>query len=90
MHRHGCAYRHANDEVEGFTGWGFYPHRAAEDCERQVRIRCRALGAEFEPARMIYAERDLTPDEMEQVRTDWASGRRHKPDGTPYAGQTGS
>jgi hypothetical protein len=34
---------------------------------------------------LIFSERDLTPEEIEQVYRDWAASRRYAPDGSQYA-----
>jgi hypothetical protein len=89
FHCFSCAYRHADGSVEGFVGLGFSDHLARMDCIEQVRRRLSAMYGQqqvVDENTLIFAERDLTQDEVEQVRRDWASNRRYAPDGARYSG----
>ena len=85
MYRHDLAYRHENGTVEGFTGFGFTTTSAEEDCTRQMRIKCeliRGFGPnKFAQEKIIRDESAVTPEEMELIRQDWASGARYTPEG---------
>jgi hypothetical protein len=87
MHTFRCAYRFASDRVEGFTGFGFGEYSARKDCREQIRRRLSAIAGESPTvveSNVIYFDDDLTSEEMEQVRRDWAKGLRYGPDGSPY------
>jgi hypothetical protein len=87
FHCFSCAFHHADGSVEGFLGFGFSDYSARKDCVEQVRRRLSAIAGTpqaVEENRLIFSERDLTPEEMEKVRRDWAKGLRYAPDGSPY------
>ena len=82
-----CALRHTDRPVEGFLGFGFSDYSARKDCLEQVRRRLSAIAGQsvlVNENDLIFSEQELTPDEMEQVRRDWAAGRRYGPDGLRY------
>ncbi len=87
MYAFRCAYRFSNGSIAGFVGFGFGEYSARKDCHEQVRRRLLAMPGEpatVDDNRLIFSERDLTPDEMEGVRRDWARGLRYAADGAPY------
>lgn len=85
MYRVALAYRHDNREVEGFVGYGFTEESAENDCIRQMRYKRLSLGP-FRPENVIRDDTDLTLDELEAIRNDWASGARYNPDGSARPG----
>ena len=89
FHCFACAVRHADQSVEGFLGFGFSDHSAKKDCIEQVRRRLLAVSGSEQTVNeneLIYSDRDLTAEEMERIRCDWASSCRFAPDGFPYPG----
>jgi hypothetical protein len=89
FHCFSCAFRHADGSVEGFLGFGFSDYSARKDCVEQVRRRVSAkVGTPqaVDISTFIFSERDLTPEEMESVRRDWAKGLRYATDGSLYSG----
>jgi len=76
-----AAYRHANEEVEGFVGFGFTAGGAKADCLSQMQRKCKRLGEYFHGEQVIEDTEGLSFNEMEVIRTDWASGLRYAEDG---------
>ena len=89
FHCFSCALRLPNGSVEGFLGLGFSDYSARKDCVEQVRRKFSSISGSpqvVNESDLIFTERDLTPEEMEQVRRDWARSRRYAPDGSLYSG----
>ena len=87
FHCFACAVRHSDGSVEGFLGLGFSDYSARKDCVEQVRREFSSISGSpqvVNESDLIFSERDLTPEEMEQVRRDWARSRRYAPGGSPY------
>ena len=89
MHTFRCAFRHDNGEIEGFSGFGFGEFGAKKDCIEQVRRKLLDGpwdSQKVDEGRMIFSKDELTPNELETVCRDWASGLRYSPDGLPWPG----
>ena len=87
MHTFRCGYRHDNDQIEGFTGYGFGEYEAKKDCLEQIRRKVSIIpraSHTVDEDRMIFSKDDLTPEEVEAVFRDWAFGLRYAPDGYPW------
>ena len=87
MHTFRCGYRFADNRVEGFTGFGFGEQGAKEDCLEQVRRKLSGIPGEpqaVDHSGLIFSEDDLTAEELESVRRDWARSRRYGPNGNLY------
>ena len=88
MHTFRCAFRHDNGQIEGFTGYGFGDYGAKQDCLEQIRRKLSIIpraSHTVDENRMIFSKDELTPEEVEAVFRDWASGLRYAPDGYPWA-----
>ena len=89
FHCFSCALRLPNGSVEGFLGLGFSDYSARKDCVEQVRRRLSSTATTPQVVNendLIFSERDLTPEEMEKVRWDWARSHRYASDGSLYSG----
>lgn len=87
FHCFACAIRHSDGSIEGFLGFGFGDYSARKDCIEQVRRRLSAISDTpqvVNESDLIFSERELTPEETEKVRRDWAAGHRYAPDGSQY------
>lgn len=65
------AYRHQNNEVEGFKGVGFTKQTAQADAERNARNKCEAIRQPYDPNRLINNPEGLSPEDLKIIRKDW-------------------
>jgi hypothetical protein len=69
------AYRHANGEVEGFTGSALSGEQAARhNAVRQIQSKCNAIGTVYLAGRTITSFTGLTPEEIKTIQADWKIG----------------
>ena len=70
MTRVNLAYRHANGEVEGFSGWAFTGATLADaDAVKRVREKCESAGIPFAPSRILRTPAGLSAAELATVRS---------------------
>jgi hypothetical protein len=71
------AYRHLNNEVEGFTGCGFSSKNAARiDAVRLIVAKCDAIGQRYDPSRLIEQPEGLTREEKQLIFNDFKLSQR--------------
>lgn len=71
MFVHRLAYRHANGEVEGFTGAGFTKQGARQSALNKVMRKCLSLGTPMIVGSLIESPDGLTKEELRAIREDW-------------------
>ena len=72
MTRVNLAYRHANGDIEGFSGWAFTGAPLADaDAVKRVREKCESACIPFAPSRILRSPAGLTPEDLATVRADW-------------------
>lgn len=83
MYQHKLAYRHNNEEVEGFVGIGFTREQAKSDCINQIQLKLKVIEeidfkkVLFNDQQLIKSFAGLTQREKEQIQSDWKTKLRY-------------
>ncbi len=84
MFRCQLAYRLPGEEVEGFVGIGASMDNARNDCLNQINRKLQIIAQVkqvevfFEHSRLIDSADQLTAEEIETVKRDWACEGRYR------------
>lgn len=66
------AYRHENNEVEGFLGSSLQSTSAADAAaQRLIMAKVEDIGGNYDPQRIIRHESVVSANEMRMIRADW-------------------
>jgi len=76
MYKHLIAYRHANNQVEGFVGIGFLKRSAERNAIARVIQKVQSIDNTYQESRLITSESQASPEEMEIIRADWQIDER--------------
>lgn len=76
MYTYNLAYRHANGEIEGFTGTGTNREAAEMDARRKVRTKVQAIRETFCPGAVFVSHDGLTQADLDLLEADWRISAR--------------